>query len=30
MMANNINYGQNYVNNNIFPQNMMPPNYWMN
>ena len=27
MMANNTNYGQNYVNNNIFPQNMMPPNY---
>jgi len=27
MMANNINYGQNYVNNNIFQQNMMPPNY---
>ena len=27
MMQNNINYGQNYVNNNIFPHNMMPPNY---
>ena len=24
---NHGNYGQNYVNNNILPQNMMPPSY---
>ena len=27
LMANNINYGQNYVNNNIFPQKILQPNY---